>query len=210
MATSTRFADESERGSTISVFADFLCSIRMVAITVVVCCILYTAVVWSVGALVVPGSAEGSLIRDANGQVIGSSQIAQKFSRDEYFWPRPSAVDYNAAGTGGSNLSPLNPKITERAAAIIESLKPPSGALVPADLVTASGSGMDPHITEPAALLQAPRVARSRGLAEERVEQLIRQQSLSPEGMGLVDSNGRIVNVLLLNLAMDRQFGNPR
>jgi K+-transporting ATPase ATPase C chain len=185
-------------------------SILMVAVTMIVCCLLYTAYVWTVGAVFVPAKAEGSLVRDDEGQVIGSSQIAQKFTRPDYFWPRPSAVDYNAAATGGSNLSPLNPAITERATTIITQLNPGPGAEVPADLLTASGSGMDPHISRPAAMLQAERIATARGVSVQRITQLVDQLDESPDGLGLSDEDGRIVNVLLLNLALDRQFGKPR
>ena len=183
-----------------------LSSFRTLVVTLVVCCILYTAVVWSFGAVFVPEKAKGSLIRDPSGQVIGSRQIAQGFSRPEYIWPRPSAVDYNAAATGGSNLSPLNPKLTERAAAIIDRLEPEQGQLVPADLVAASGSGMDPHITRAAAIFQAPRVAASRDVPLQTVERLIDEAAYSPEGFGLAAQDDRIVNVLELNMALDARF----
>jgi K+-transporting ATPase ATPase C chain len=174
----------------------------MVVVTMAVCCVGYTALIWTVGAVLVPGKAEGSLVRDARGQVIGSGPIAQKFTQPRYFWPRPSAVDYNAAGTGGSNLSPTNPALTERATASVAALSPESGALIPADLVTASGSGMDPHITEAGARYQAERVAAARGANVADVEALIDRLAASPEGLGLGD---RIVNVLELNLALDRE-----
>jgi K+-transporting ATPase ATPase C chain len=170
-------------------------------VTVVVCCVLYTALIWTVGAALVPGKAEGSMIRDAKGQIVGSRLIAQKFTQPKYFWPRPSNVDYNAAATGGSNLSPTNPKLTERATGIVAALAPSSGELVPADLLAASGSGMDPHITEAAARFQAARVAAERKVDVARIERLIDQMAASPEGFGL---GQRIVNVLELNLALDR------
>lgn len=178
-----------------------LSSIRMLFVTLFVCCILYTGVVWGVGKVFVPDKAEGNLLHDAKGQVIGSRSIAQKFTKPEYFWPRPSAVDYNAAATGGSNLSPTNPKITDRATEIIGQLKPQAGEKVPADLLTASGSGMDPHITYAAAVFQAPRVATARSTSVDRVKELIEQQAQSPDGLGIGD---RIVNVLELNVALDQ------
>jgi K+-transporting ATPase ATPase C chain len=183
-----------------------LTSIRMFVVTLFVCSVLYTGVVWGIGAALVPDKAEGSLILDAKGQVIGSRSIAQKFTWPSYFWPRPSAVDYNAAGTGGSNLSPTNPALAERAAATIAALSPAPAERVPADLVTASGSGMDPDITLDGATFQVRRVAAARGIAAPRVQEIVDRLAASPEGLGLGD---RIVNVLELNLALDRQFGAP-
>jgi K+-transporting ATPase ATPase C chain len=191
------------------IMQNILCSVRLVIVSIVVCCILYTAVVWAVGAVLVPDKAEGSLIHDASGEVIGSRQIAQKFTRPEYFWPRPSAVDYNAAATGGSNKSPLNPELTTRATGIIEQLKPEPGKLVPADLLAASGSGMDPHITRDAAVFQAPRIAAARQLSLQQVQQSIDAFAYSPDGLGLAASDERIVNVLELNLALDAKHPLP-
>jgi K+-transporting ATPase ATPase C chain len=184
-----------------------LTSVRLVAVSLFACCVLYTGAIWAVGNVFVPDKAEGSLLRDARGEVIGSRQIAQKFTRPEYFWPRPSAVDYKAEATGGSNLSPLHPAITERATGIVAQLAPAADELVPADLLAASGSGMDPHITEAAARFQARRVAASRGLALERVQQTIDELADSPDGLGLGE---RIVNVLELNRALDRSPGGAQ
>jgi K+-transporting ATPase ATPase C chain len=127
--------------------------------------------------------------------------IAQNFTRPEYFWPRPSACDYNASATAGSNLSPTNPKITDRAKEIIGRLQPGEGQLVPVDLVLASGGGMDPHITVVAAKFQVPRVATARQLSADQVEELVEQHTDSPT---LAAFGGEpIVNVLELNLALD-------
>jgi K+-transporting ATPase ATPase C chain len=182
---------------------DLLSSVRVVIVTMLVCCVLYTATIWVVGAVFVPDKSKGSLVRDSSGQVRGSRQIAQAFTRPEYVWPRPSAVSYNAAATGGSNLSPLNPKLTERAAGIIAQLQPARGQLVPADLLAASGSGMDPHVSRAAAVFQAPRVAAARGVSVQAVEQMVDDLAYSPEGFGLAAENDRIVNVLQLNMALD-------
>jgi K+-transporting ATPase ATPase C chain len=183
-----------------------LTSIRLVLVTLIVCSVVYTGLIWAIAAVLVPAKAEGSLIRDAGGRVVGSRQIAQKFTQPKYFWPRPSAVDYNGAGAGGSNLSPANPAVAERATGIIAALAPAPGERVPADLLAASGSGLDPHITEAAARFQARRVAAARGLRVERVEQVVDQLAASPEGFGLGE---RIVNVLELNLALDSRFATP-
>jgi len=181
-----------------------LSSIRLVLVTLAVCSGAYTLLIWGIAATLVPDKAEGSLIRDSAGHVVGSALIAQKFSQPRYFWSRPSAVDYNAVSTGASNLSPTNPALAERATATIATLAPAAGARVPADLVAASGSGVDPHISEAAARFQARRVAAARAVPVEQVEDLLTRAAASPEGLGLGPS---IVNVLELNLALDHQFG---
>lgn len=180
---------------------DILTSLRLIVLTLAVCCILYPLALLIFGRTFAPGRAEGSLLRNAEGVVIGSSQIAQKFTRPEYFWPRPSAVDYNAAATGGSNLSPANPAITERAEGIIAMHDLASGELIPAELVTASGSGLDPHISRSAARFQAPRVAHARGIPPELVDALIGENEEVP--MLKIFGGEPVVNVLRLNLALD-------
>jgi K+-transporting ATPase ATPase C chain len=163
----------------------------------------YHVVLWAVGRVLFPSQAEGSLIRRSDGTVVGSRLIAQAFARPEYFHPRPSGVDYNAASTGGTNYGPSNP---DHLKAVKERLDARTGlegaapAQVPSELVTASGGGLDPHIPPGAAALQAPRVARARGVPVERVEALIRSHT-QPPTFGFL---GRArVNVLELNLALD-------
>jgi K+-transporting ATPase ATPase C chain len=164
----------------------------------------YHVLLWGVGRLAFPAQAEGSLIRRADGTVVGSRLIAQKFSKPEYFQARPSGVDYNAASTGGTNYGPSNPDhlnaVQERLDAVVkqEGVTP---AQVPSEMVTASGAGLDPHIPPAAAELQAARVASARGIPIERVRELIREHTESPT-FGFL---GRArVNVLELNLALDR------
>ena len=163
----------------------------------------YHVVLWAFGRAVFPLQAEGSLIRRTDGSIVGSRLIAQKFSRPEYFHPRPSGVDYNAASTGGTNYGPSNPDhlkaVQERVATVMaEDGVVASG--VPSEMVTASGAGLDPHIPPAAAELQAPRVAAARGIAVDRVKELIRQHTEKPT-FGFL---GRArVNVLELNLALD-------
>lgn len=153
-----------------------------------------------------PDSRQGSLVRNDAGEVIGSRLIAQRFTQAGYFWPRPSAVDYDASATGGSNLSPTNPALTERAEADIAKLKLRSDQKVPADLVAASGSGMDPHISLASAKLQAERVAAARGLPLPTVESLIQENQ---EGQALVVLGGEpVVNVLTLNIAIDKTIAD--
>lgn len=178
-----------------------IASVRVVVFTMLICSVLYTLLIYTIGRAVSPHTAEGSLIESADGRVVGSELIAQKFTRPEYFWPRPSASDYNAAGTAGSNLSPTNPKLRERALDIISAMGATADALIPADLVTASGGGLDPHITLEAARYQAPRVAKARGLPEDEVLGIIERHAVKTGGML---TPGPLVNVLLLNMDLDK------
>jgi K+-transporting ATPase ATPase C chain len=166
----------------------------------------YHVVLWGIGRVMFPAQAEGSLIRRADGTVVGSRLIAQKFTRPEYFHPRPSGVDYNAASTGGTNYGPSNPDhlkaVQERLDAAITE-EGATAAEVPSEMVTASGGGMDPHIPPAAAELQAPRVAASRKADVGRVRELIAAHT-EPPAFGFL---GRArVNVLELNLALDQAF----
>jgi potassium-transporting ATPase KdpC subunit len=168
---------------------------------------VYHVVVWGVGRVAFSGQAEGSLIRRADGTVVGSSLIGQRFGRPEYFQPRPSAVDYNAASTGGSNYGPSNPDhlkaVQERLDAIVKQ-EGVQASQVPSEMVTASGGGMDPHVPPNAAELQAARVAGARKVGVARVRELIAAHT-EPPTWGFI---GRArVNVLQLNLALDEAFG---
>lgn len=169
----------------------------------------YHGVLWAIGRVAFPSQAEGSLIRRDDGAIVGSRLIAQKFTRAEYFHPRPSGVDYNAAATGGSNFGPSSPDhlkaVQERLDAILREEGAAAGE-VPSEMVTASGGGLDPHIPPNAADLQAPRVARSRKVELGRVRELIATRT-EPPTWGFL---GRArVNVLELNLALDDAFGAP-
>jgi K+-transporting ATPase ATPase C chain len=170
----------------------------------------YHGLIWGVGRLAFPAQAEGSLIRRADGTVVGSRLIAQRFVRDGYFQPRPSAVDYNAASAGGSNYGPSNPdhlNAVGNRLAEVSRREGASVAQVPAEMVTTSGSGLDPHIPPEAAELQAPRVARARGVEVARVRDLIRVHTEAP----LLGFIGRArVNVLELNLSLDEAFGSRK
>lgn len=167
----------------------------------------YHLSLWALGRAAFPSQVEGSLIRCADGTVVGSRLIAQAFTGPQYFHPRPSAVNYNGASTGGSNFGPSNPDllgaVQEQIAAITtrESVR---SNQVPSEMVTTSGGGLDPHIPPAAAELQARRVASARGVPIERVHELIEAQTESPT-FGFL---GRArVNVLELNLALDGAFG---
>jgi K+-transporting ATPase ATPase C chain len=181
--------------------SDFISSFRLFVMSLFICSALYPAVMLGFAAVAAPEARLGSLVRTGDGTIVGSRLLAQAFTRAEYFWPRPSACDYNASATAGSNLSPANPKITDRAKEIVGRLQPEEGQLVPADLVLASGGGMDPHITRSAALFQVPRVAAARNLSEEQLHAIVERHIDSPTLAAL--GGEPIVNVLELNKALD-------
>jgi K+-transporting ATPase ATPase C chain len=171
-------------------------AIRTTLVLLILVSGIYPAIVWAIGQVVFRHEANGSLIV-REGRVIGSSLIGQPFTSDRYFHPRPSAVDFNAQASGGSNLGPTSRKLRDRIAADVKAL---GGRNVPPDAVTTSASGLDPHISPEYALLQAARVAHARGLDEARVRALVDQNT---EGRFLGIYGERRVNVLLLNLSAD-------
>jgi K+-transporting ATPase ATPase C chain len=181
----------------------FLTSLRLALVTLLVCTGGYTMVILVFAQVVTPDTANGSLVvRPDGGGIAGSRLLAQAFTKPGYFWPRPSAVGYNAAGAGGSNKSPTSSDLTERAAKTVEAHAASSERPLPADLAAASGGGLDPHVTERAALYQAARVAAARNLPPPQVEALVRRHAFRP---GSFLTRERIVNVLELNLALDQQ-----
>lgn len=182
-----------------------LTSIRLVVATFLVCVVAYTSIVLVAATLVAPGAARASLIAAPDGTAIGSRLVAQRFMEPRYFWSRPSAVDYDASAAGGSNKSPASSALTDRARDMIVRHDAMNERPLPADLAAASGSGLDPHITERAALYQVRRVAQARGLPPRLVEELIRERAFSPGGVFTVD---RVINVLELNLALDTLSGH--
>ena len=167
--------------------------------------LLYPLLITGIAQVFFPRQANGSLIVQ-NGQVVGSELIGQSFDDPRYFWGRPSATSpfpYNAAASSGSNLGPSNPALTEAVKARIAALKaadPQNNAPIPVDLITASGSGLDPNISVAAALYQVMRVARARGLTEEIVRVLVEHNTQGRQ-FGLLGESR--VNVLDLNLALD-------
>ena len=169
--------------------------------------LLYPLAVTGLAQVLFPHAANGSMVR-LQGQVAGSELIGQSFSQPGHFWGRPSAtapMGYNAAASSGSNLGPSNPALAEAVKARVEALRaadPGNTAPVPVDLVTASASGLDPHISRAAADYQVARVARARGLASERVQELVNAHT---EGQMLGFLGEPRVNVLRLNLALGAQ-----
>ena len=172
--------------------------------------VVYPFAVTAIAAAAFPKQANGSLI-ERRGKVVGSALIGQPFSDPKYFWSRPSATSpaYNAAASSGSNLGPLNPALTDAVKARIAALRdadPSATAGVPVDLVTASGSGLDPHISPAAAAYQVARVAHARGLSVTEVQRLV---DTATEGRQLGLLGEPRVNVLLLNLALDDLAAHP-
>jgi len=182
-------------------------SIAMLALMTALTGIAYPLVVTGLAQLVFPRTANGSVIERA-GKPAGSALIGQPFSDPRYFWSRPSATTpfaYNAASSGGSNLGPTNPALTDEVRQRIDALRaadPGNTTPVPVDLVTASGSGLDPHISPAAAEYQVARVARVRGMSADAVRKLV---AGATEGRQLGVLGEPRVNVLALNLALDRK-----
>lgn len=181
---------------------EIMTSLRLFALSIIVCSVGYPLLVLAFAKAVVPEKSTGSLIRNSDGTIVGSRLLAQSFTEPKYFWPRPSAVDFDASATGGSNLSPTNPQIAERAEGIVARYELTPPAQLPSELVTMSGSGMDPHISLGAAKVQIPRVAAARGLPVDKVLELVTEQA---EALPLATMEKElIVNVLELNLALDQ------
>jgi potassium-transporting ATPase KdpC subunit len=185
-------------------------AIRTTIVTLVLTGLIYPFVMTGLSQVLFPWRANGSLVTDEKGQVVGSELIAQGFVNPAYFQPRPSAAGekgYDATSSGGSNLGPTSKKLQDRINDDVKRLKsenPEANGPIPAELVTASASGLDPHLSPDAMLWQVPRVAKSRGVSPDRVKAVV-DSSVEGRTFGILGEPR--VNVLLVNLALDRQFG---
>jgi potassium-transporting ATPase KdpC subunit len=187
-------------------FASLRPAITLLALFTLITGIVYPLAVTAAAQAAFPVQANGSLI-EQNGRVLGSRLIAQPFDQERYFWGRPSATSpgpNNASASTGSNVGPTNPALStavnERVAAL-RAASPGQGATaIPVDLVTSSGSGLDPHVSPAAALFQVQRVALARGLSEDRVRSLVEEHT-EPRSFGIWGEPR--VNILLLNMALD-------
>lgn len=177
-------------------------SVRLTAVLMVLLCVIYPVFVAFAGGFS-RGDGGGEKVTK-NGKVVGFALLGQSFTQSEYFWGRPSAVGYNAAGSGGSNKGPSNEEYLQQVSDRIDTLLKYNSGLtkpeIPADMVTASGSGLDPNISEQGAIIQIKRVAAIRGLDERRVAKLVVENTRRPL-FGLFGPSS--VNVLRLNLALD-------
>jgi len=188
-----------------NIFKEIRISLLATISLAVILCGLYPLTVWLLAQGLFPAGANGSLI-EKSGKVIGSSLISQGFTDPKYFHPRPSMAGqgYDATSSAGSNLGPTSKKLIDEVGRRVSAYRAENslapGDLVPADAVTTSASGLDPHISLKNALLQAPRVARARGLSEGEVKKLVK---LHAQGRFLGMIGEPRVNVLMLNLALD-------
>jgi K+-transporting ATPase ATPase C chain len=195
-----------------ALFSEIRGAVFATLVLAIVCCGLYPLVVFGISQALFRDKANGSLIIDPDGNVRGSKLLAQGFTADKYFHPRPSAAGngYDAASSGGSNLGPtsqkLNDAIKDRVAAYRKENGLSESEVVPADAVTTSGSGLDPHISLRNAELQIPRVAKARAMSEEKLRKLI-DQNTDGRDLALLGEPG--ANVLSLNRALDSFAANP-
>jgi len=181
---------------------NFLTSIKLTLILVVICAGLFPLLVALIGKLA-PGGGKGETIT-VHGKVVGYANVGQKFTEDKYFWGRPSAVDYNAAGSAGSNKGPSNPDYLKTVQDRIDSFLVHNPGIkkedIPAEMVTASGSGLDPDISPASAYVQVKRVATIRGLEQEKLKSLV-DANIEKPLLGILGPSK--INVLKLNVALD-------
>jgi potassium-transporting ATPase KdpC subunit len=191
-----------------NIFAEFGRSLAATLFFAVILCGIYPLIVFGAAQLLFPHRANGSLLVDKSGAIRGSALLAQDFTGAQYFHPRPSANNYDAENSGGSNLGPtssnLVAQISQRIADYRAENNLPANAIVPADAVTASASGLDPDISIANAELQIPRVAKARGITEGQLRNIVRQNT---QGRDLGVFGEPRVNVMTLNFALDQLAG---
>jgi len=191
---------------------ELVIALRVTAVTLIVTGLIYPLVTTALARALFPWRAGGSFVSDERGRVVGSELLGQGFSAPGYFHPRPSAAGkdgWDATSSSATNLGPTSKKLRDSTAEALQKLvaeNPEAHGPAPVELVTSSGSGLDPHLSPAGALWQVPRVARARHVSQDRVRMLV--ESLTERRDLLVLGEPR-VNVLTLNLALDRQFGSP-
>jgi potassium-transporting ATPase KdpC subunit len=192
---------------------EIIVAVRTTIVTLIATGLVYPLIMTGLVQALVPHAGSGSLVTDETGAVVGSHLIAQAFSNPAYLQPRPSAAGaqgYDATASSGSNLGPSSQKLHDRVAQDVDRLlkeNPQAEPLVPADLVTTSGSGLDPHLSPAGALWQVPRIAQARGVDAERIRKVI-ESCIEPPTLGVLGEAR--VNVLVVNLALNRKFGRPQ
>ncbi len=192
-----------------SILKEIKTTVSLTFLLLVICCCIYPVFVFGAGQLFFPQKADGSLVRDSDGKPIASTLLGQAFTADKYFAPRPSSAGtgYDSTSSSGSNLGATSQTLHDNVKQRVEDYRKanslPDTQLVPADAVTASGSGLDPHISIKNALLQLPRVAKARGLSEDDLKKLVDQYT-DGRDFGILGEPG--VNIVKLNLALDGKF----
>ncbi|MCG7318874.1 MULTISPECIES: potassium-transporting ATPase subunit KdpC [Brevibacillus] len=180
-------------------------NIRVSLVLLLICGVIYPLLMTGIAQALMPAQADGSLITDATGKVVGSKLIGQTFTNPKYFSGRVSSIEYNAAGSGSNNYAPSNPELVERTKKDVTAFLAANPTIeqvaIPADLVTNSASGLDPHITPEAARVQVPRIAALRNLTTDQLNQLISKHT-EDRSLGLFGE--KRVNVLELNMALDQ------
>lgn len=178
---------------------NLLISLKLTLVMIILCAVLYPLLIAGIGKAT-PGGGKGETI-SVDGKIVGYEKVGQKFTDDKYFWGRPSAVDYNAAGSAGSNKGPSNPDYLQVVQDRIDTFLAHNPGVkkeeIPADMVTASGSGLDPHISPASAYIQVKRIAAVRNIDESKIKMLV--DNHVEKGMLGPD----VVNVLKLNVALD-------